>query len=138
MGASPLIIKLDQEDCLTLLAQAHVGRVAVSIDALPAVRTVRFALAGGAIVFRVAPNSRLRRAVANAVVAFHADHYDEQARHGWSVVVRGVGEEVNDADVVAQLRSLPLEAWADTPTGDCFMRIPMSMVSGERVLWSLE
>jgi nitroimidazol reductase NimA-like FMN-containing flavoprotein (pyridoxamine 5'-phosphate oxidase superfamily) len=137
MGPKPTIVKLTPEDCLTLLGQTRIGRVAVSIDALPAVRTVRFVLASGNIVFRAATDSRLREAVTNAVVAFQADHCDDAARQGWSVLVRGVGEEVNDADSVAQLRSLPLEPWADSPTGDRFLRIPISMVSGERVFWPL-
>jgi uncharacterized protein len=135
VGTEPIVVKLDPAECLALLARSPIGRVAVSIDALPAVRTVRFALSGDSIVFRVAANSRLRRAAAGAVVAFHADHYDQEAGEGWSVMAHGMCEEIRDVDALTSMRSLPLAPWADTPTGDRSLRIPISMISGERVRW---
>jgi uncharacterized protein len=131
----PIVVKLDPVECLALLAHAPIGRVALSIGALPAVRTVRFALSDGSIVFRVAPNSQLLRAAAGAVVAFHADHYDEQAGDGWSVVAHGACEEITNVDALTSMRALPMVPWADTPTGDHFLRIPITMITGERVRW---
>ena len=58
----PFIVKLDPVACRTLLAQVSVRRVALSMAALPVIRTVRYALAYDHIVFRVAPDSRLCRA----------------------------------------------------------------------------
>jgi len=133
--AEKIIIKLDPLECRQLLSRARIGRVALSIDALPAVRTVKFALADNDVLFRVAPTSRLRRAATGAVVAFHADHYDEQAGEGWTVLVRGMCEEISNVHAAAELASLQLEPWANTPTGDVLMRVPMSMISGERVQW---
>jgi len=135
VGTAPIVVKLDPVECLALLAHTPIGRVVLSIKALPAVRTVRFVLSSGSIVVRVAPNSRLRRASAGSVVAFHADHYDEEAGEGWSVVAHGLCEEVRDVDTLTSMRSLPLEPWADTPTGDHFLRIPITLISGERVEW---
>jgi uncharacterized protein len=135
MGVEPVVIRLDRVECMALLAGARIGRVALSIGALPTVRTVRFAVADAAIVFRAAPNSHLLRAAAGAVVAFHADHYDEQAGDGWSVVAHGRCEEISNVDALTSLRALPLDPWADTPTGDHFLRIPIVMISGERVRW---
>jgi uncharacterized protein len=109
----PVFVRLNPQECLARLVPAPIGRVAVSIDALPTVRSVRFALIGDSVVFRVAPESRLRRAVVGTVIAFHADHYDEGERQGRSVVIHGVADEVKDPTTVAQLRALPLEAWAD-------------------------
>ena len=39
------------EECLRLLATVPVGRVGVTIDALPAVLPVNFVMTGGAVVF---------------------------------------------------------------------------------------
>jgi hypothetical protein len=47
----PSIVKLDPVACRTLLAQVSVGRVALSIAALPVIRTVPYALAYDHIVF---------------------------------------------------------------------------------------
>lgn len=135
MGGPPNVIKLDRVECISLLMQARIGRIVLSIDALPAARTVRFALSDDHIVFRVSPASRLRKAAKAAVVGFHADHYDEVKKLGWAVMVLGVGQEVSDTEVLAALRSLPLDPWAEENTGDHFMRIPITSISGERVVW---
>ena len=121
----PVFVRLNPQECLARLVQAPIGRVAV--------RSVRFALIGDSAVFRVIPGSRLRRAVAGAVIAFHADHCDERERQGWSVVIQGLADEVKDPTTVAQLRALPLQAWADPPTDDQFMRLPTAVISGEHV-----
>ena len=122
--------------CLDLLTQVPIGRVAVSIGAMPAVRSVRFAVTTAGVVFRVVPSSTLHRAVANAVVAFHADHYDEEGRLGWSVLVRGHCQEVLDPDDVAALEELQLESWTDPPGRDRFVRVPLTIVTGEHVRWA--
>ncbi len=126
---------LGRDACLDLLTQVPIGRVAVSIGALPAVRSVRFAVTTSGVVFRVAPASKLHRAVVNAVVAFHADHFDEGGRLGWSVLVRGHCEEVIDPGDVASLEGLRLESWTDPPGGDRFVRVPLTVVTGEQVHW---
>ena len=54
-----------------------------------------FVVSGGAIVFRTVPGTKLDAATAGAVVAFEADAYGTaEDRSGWSVLVRGVAEEV--------------------------------------------
>jgi len=130
-----LVVKLDRGECLAYLAQAPLGRVALTVGALPAIRSVRFALTEDHVVFRVASGSRLRRAVVNTVVVFQADHYDEHARQGWCVEVHGVGHEVTDPNTMAQLRMLPLEPMGESPTSDHFVRVPTTSVSGQRVQW---
>jgi hypothetical protein len=131
----PFIVKLDPVACRSLLAQASVGRVAVSMAALPVIRTVRYALAYDHIVFRVALDSRLCRATTNVVVAFNADQCDDGARHGWSVLVQDVCHPITDHQRLNWLQSLPLIPWADTPTGDTFMSMSAANATGESVYW---
>ena len=100
-----------------------------------AIRTVRYALADDHIMFRVASDSRLCRAITNAVVAFNADHCDDDARHGWSVLVQDVRHPVNDLQRLDWLQSLPLIPWAGTSTGDTFMSMSAAKASGESVYW---
>lgn len=135
MTNSPKTVRLDQEACRALLAQGSLGRVALSVGALPTIRTVRYTLAEEGVVFRVAPDSRLCRAVSNAVVAFGTDHCDDSTGRGWSVVVQGRCSPVNDTGRLSRLRSLPLMPWVDSPEGDVFMSIPLTAVSGEQVSW---
>jgi nitroimidazol reductase NimA-like FMN-containing flavoprotein (pyridoxamine 5'-phosphate oxidase superfamily) len=135
VSESPSIVRLDAAACLALLAEGSVGRVAVSIAALPTIRTVRYALAGDRVVFRVDPDSRLRAAVADVVIAFNADHCDDRKRCGWSVVVQGRCREVVDTECLASLQTLPLAPWTDTLGRPVYMSIPSARVSGEVVRW---
>jgi uncharacterized protein len=132
--SSPIITRLTVDECLARLALAPIGRVAITIDVLPAVRTVRFALDNDGVVFRVANGSRLQAATNNMVVAFHADRYDEPSRSGWSVEVRGVARPVSDEHSVERLGRLPLESWSDAPDADTFVHIPTAVIRGEEVL----
>src|SRR5579864_9394187 len=83
------IEELAPAECLRLLASVPVGRVGVTIDALPAVLPVNFVVSDGAVLFRTVPGTKLDTATAGAVVAFEADGYDPPS-DAWSVLVRGV------------------------------------------------
>jgi len=126
---------MSKQECLALLGRAPIGRVALSIAAMPAVRSVKFVVADANVVLRLAPDSRLSRAAAGSVIAFHVDHYDHEAREGWSVVVQGVGEHVRDQRLLAALQQLPLDPWSDPPSEDRFVRIPLTEINGEHVRW---
>lgn len=124
---------LTRPECIGYLSRSTVGRVAVSTGALPAIYTVLFALDAGHIVFRTSSTSRLRRAFCHSVVAFSVDDFDPGDLSGWSVLVRGVGEEVDDPDLVAKLAGLALPAWGEGLESSAFLRLPVEQVSGTRV-----
>lgn len=87
---------LERDECLLLLATHRLGRVAVSLGALPTVLPVNFRLVGDRIVFRAAVDPRLEAAMRDAVVAFEVDEIDEIDHTGWSVVVTGIARAVSD------------------------------------------
>lgn len=124
---------LSRQECLAYLAQSSVGRVAVSTGALPAIYTVLFTLKDEHLVFRVPRESRLRRALSRSVVAFSTDRFDPGMFRGWSVLVRGVGEDVSDPVLVEHLRGLPLPSWSERPEADHFVRLPVEHISGSQV-----
>jgi uncharacterized protein len=138
MTGGPQIYRLSAEECLAYLAETNLGRVAVSVDALPAIRSVRYGLALGGIVFRVAPASRLQRATSNQVIAFHADNGDRECRPQWAVNVQGMCREVNSPEQVEQLDDLNLPPWHGPTSSDVFMHLPIERISGERVHWPAE
>jgi nitroimidazol reductase NimA-like FMN-containing flavoprotein (pyridoxamine 5'-phosphate oxidase superfamily) len=120
---------------LELLAQAKVGRIALSIGALPVIRPVRFAVSSGHIVFRAIPGSQLSRAAADAVIAFEVDHADEDHASGWTVMAHGVCRPVRTHDVEAELRKLSLSPWSADPDADIFIRMDLTRLWGERASW---
>ena len=123
---------LPREECLSLLRRATIGRVAVSIGALPAVLPVNFTVIGDDIVFRTNPGAKLDAALADNVVAFEADDIDPIYHTGWSVLVQGTAREVVEPGQVAEMRRAPLRAWAGSGR-DRFVRIPTNHVSGRRI-----
>ena len=134
MAARPLISQLHRDQCLDLISRARVGRVALNVGALPAIRTVRFALTGDHVVFRAAPGSMLGRAAAG-VVAFQVDHLAEHDGEGWWVQVIGRSEAVTHPGVLDELERLPLTPWAEPDGSDAFFRLPLDSVSGQHVRW---
>jgi nitroimidazol reductase NimA-like FMN-containing flavoprotein (pyridoxamine 5'-phosphate oxidase superfamily) len=131
---SPRIEDLPHDECLRLLASVPVGRVGVTIDALPAVLPVNFVVRGDAVVFRTVPGTKLDAATAGSVVAFEADGYGTDSDpSGWSVLARGVAREITDPDELAAARALPLESWAWDGGADRFVRIELTVLTGRRV-----
>jgi nitroimidazol reductase NimA-like FMN-containing flavoprotein (pyridoxamine 5'-phosphate oxidase superfamily) len=123
---------LDRDECLRLLGDVQVGRVAVTTEALPVVLPVNFLLDGDRVVFSSAPGTKLYVAATGAQMAFEADDVDLAARSGWSVCVTGSGTVVEDPHEVERLRGLPLETWA--PEGEeSFIVIEPEVVTGRRL-----
>src|SRR5690242_2358427 len=61
---------LTRVECLGLLASRGLGRVSVSMGALPVILPVAYRVAGEAVIIRTTPGTRLDAALANQVVAF--------------------------------------------------------------------
>ena len=120
------------EECLTLLGLAYVGRIGVSVHALPVILPVNYVMHDGDVVFRVSSGTKLAAATAGTVVAFEVDHHDPHGMRGWSVLLQGRAEEILDPGEVAQARMLPLHSWALDGTADHFVRIRPTMISGRR------
>lgn len=123
---------LDTDQCLDLVARATVGRVGVTVGALPAIFPVNFALSEGAVVFRTGEGTKLAAATDQAVVAFEVDDWDPLEQTGWSVLAVGKARVVDDPEDVVRLRRLPLAPWAGG-TREHFVRMPIEFVSGRRI-----
>ncbi|MGO8687759.1 MAG: pyridoxamine 5'-phosphate oxidase family protein [Candidatus Dormibacteria bacterium] len=103
--------ELSRARCFELLGSVAVGRIGVSVRALPVVLPVRYAVVGERLVFRSAPGAKLEAAVHRLVVAFEADRYDPRGRWGWSVLVQGVAAEITAAAEAEAARGLLGPAW---------------------------
>jgi len=84
---------LSEFQCRELLASANLGRVGFSIGDEPQIFPVNYAADGSVVVFRTAAGTRLLEAVMRRV-AFEIDGWDAETGIGWSVVLKGVAQEV--------------------------------------------
>jgi nitroimidazol reductase NimA-like FMN-containing flavoprotein (pyridoxamine 5'-phosphate oxidase superfamily) len=124
---------LEREECLALLAQDVIGRLAVLSGVGPVIFPVNYALDGDAIVFRTAPGTKLD-AGPRAPASFEIDSFDRETKSGWSVVVVGRLEEATpfDAAVLERVQSLPVEPWAEGDTPHWIRLVP-TRITGRRV-----
>jgi len=124
--------ELSKSECFQLLAQEHLGRVAVVDDRGPVVFPVNFVLDRHMVVFRTDKGTKLDAACRGSRVAFEIDGTDAGAHSGWSVVVRGEAVEVTDPAELARLRKLPLDPWAPGAKSH-YVRILPAALTGRRI-----
>jgi nitroimidazol reductase NimA-like FMN-containing flavoprotein (pyridoxamine 5'-phosphate oxidase superfamily) len=133
------IRELSKAECLRLLEEVDVGRIVFTSQALPVALPVNFVvdLAGsGGIVFRTAEGSKLSAATSGSVVAFEVDSMDRATGSGWSVLVTGLAHEVHDPDYQRRADTRGLRQWGLSERQSHYICIPISMISGRRILVS--
>jgi hypothetical protein len=82
---------LTSGECLLLLRDVTVGRIALSHRALPLILPVRFRIEGDdRIAIATMPGSTLHRGTDGTVVAFEAEGPAGSAEPTWSVVAHGL------------------------------------------------
>lgn len=84
---------LSSDECFLLLSSRDLGRIAFSVEGQPEVFPINYAIEGQIVVFRTAPGTKLDH-VPKARLAFEVDDWDPRLGRGWSVVVKGLAEEV--------------------------------------------
>jgi nitroimidazol reductase NimA-like FMN-containing flavoprotein (pyridoxamine 5'-phosphate oxidase superfamily) len=127
-----LVEVLSRDQCLALLAQAPVGRVGITVRALPVILPVNFALLDASVIFRTVAGTKLSAATANNVVAFEVDSYEEGGSSGWSVLVQGMATEVEDAVAKASALAALSAPWGVGEAADRVVRIDIQMISGRQ------
>lgn len=133
----PALLHLTELECWDRLGSRGVGRIAVAIEPSPGVFPVNYSIdaqpAGTrSIVYRAEPDS-VAAPDAGAAVSFEVDRVDDHVSQGWSVLVTGTAEHVDDPVVVRRLDERhPAEPWFD---GDLplWVRIRPDHVSGRRI-----
>jgi nitroimidazol reductase NimA-like FMN-containing flavoprotein (pyridoxamine 5'-phosphate oxidase superfamily) len=100
---------LSESQCSELLASRDIGRIAFLVGDEPEIFPINYAVDGTVVVFRTAAEAKLRQAVMHRV-AFEVDGWDPNTRVGWSVVLKGVAQEVTRAldPFAAALRERPV------------------------------
>ena len=125
---------LEREECLRLLAENEVGRLAVVDSGRPVIFPVNYAVDDATVVFRSDPGTKLE-ASRRAPVALEIDHFDSERREGWSVVVMGYAEEITSFDPprIRRLQWLPLQPWAEGEKAHWVRIVPLT-ISGRRIV----
>jgi nitroimidazol reductase NimA-like FMN-containing flavoprotein (pyridoxamine 5'-phosphate oxidase superfamily) len=126
------LLVIPEAECRTLLASTDLGRIVISLEALPVAFPVNFRIIDDAIVFRTGSGTKLRAAVDNRVVGFQVDRVDRDGASGWSVLVHGTASVVSDPDRIAALDRHDIRSLSPEPLL-FYVRISIDRVSGRRI-----
>jgi uncharacterized protein len=126
---------LDREECLRLLASGTVGRLAVNLRSeVPMIRPVNYIFdeRTQSILFRTDFGSKFQGIIVSAKAAFEVDRIDEVRRTGWSVIVTGAVERVNNYLELERFANLGLRPWGPGEKPH-WARIRVWTITGRRI-----
>ncbi|MHB1137365.1 MAG: pyridoxamine 5'-phosphate oxidase family protein [Microthrixaceae bacterium] len=125
---------LSDDECRLLLSEATVGRLGFVERGGPVILPVNFTMDGRAIVFRTGEGSKLSTAAMQRPVCFEIDQWDPLAHTGWSVLAKGVADEVLDDETLSRLEQLPVRPWSRPDVRSHWVRILVEELTGRRIL----
>lgn len=137
-GQEALVQDLSEDECLRLVAQHEVGRIAYDGRYGPTIVPVNYRLYEGSVVFRTGRDSPLdedlRTGIANAEykVAFEIDSVDPGTRQGWSVLIQGSAHHVTDEGERAGVARAGVNPWADG-TREMYIRVLPTRITGRSI-----
>jgi hypothetical protein len=121
------------EECWEHLRSTTLGRVGVTMGALPVILPVFYGVIGREVIFRTTWGTKLEAATIGMVVAFEADSYDPGTDEGWSVVIQGLASEITGIEEELLEAALPpiSIAWPDQVVR--YVTIGAASITGRRV-----
>ena len=126
--------EISAAECWQLLGTQEVGRVAVIVGHYPVVFPVNYALVERSIVYRTGSGTKLH-SLHRSNVTFEVDSVDSLHRSGWSVMVKGVAEELNidrNQAMVSRAERDGATPWAPGARHH-FVRILADGITGRRI-----
>ena len=123
---------LSEDQCMELVATESVGRIAVSVAALPAIFPVNYKIVGGNVLFMTGEGVKSHAALHGTVVGFEVDHVDAEHHGGWSVMLVGQARMVNEDERQA-LGDVGISPWAGGDRSN-LVSIHPEFVSGRRII----
>src|SRR3954471_9738104 len=123
---------LAREECLQLLRSHYLGRIGLSVGALPVVVPVNYTVDDDRVVLSSEPGLKLQAARKGVVACLEIDDFDPIEHSGWSVLVTGRLEELTDPIETKRAQHIPLTPWS--PMSDPhFLPLSSELISGRRL-----
>lgn len=127
------LVAMSPDECSALLGRDTVGRVAFVTPTGPRLVPVTYISDASSVTFRTNAYSELATYAPGSEVTFEIDHLDRGHRRGWSVVVHGTCERVEDeAERRRALDPGELQPWAGG-VRPVVLRVEWREISGRKV-----
>jgi uncharacterized protein len=124
--------EISEAECLEILDQSSLGRIAVVVDGQPQIFPVNYALHERIITFRTGSGTKVSNAPGSKV-CFEIDGYEPSAGAGWSVMVQGVAIDATDAFDDVSWAARAAAPWPLAPGAKPFrIAIEPSKITGRR------
>jgi hypothetical protein len=108
----------DDEQCFTLLGRAQLGRIALSLRAVPVVFPVRYALNGGELLFTLSVE-QLAKALDRSIATLQADGFEEDGGPRWTVLAAGTVQRVDGFESLGtEAASVAMSLTPDPASGE--------------------
>ncbi|MFD8478086.1 pyridoxamine 5'-phosphate oxidase family protein [Kitasatospora sp. NPDC059673] len=128
----PVLARLTEEECWDQMGTRGVGRIALPGEHGPAIFPVNYAVDHGTVVYRTHHHSAADPPPGTEV-AFEVDRIDDHRSSGWSVLIAGTAEPIEDEPTLQRLmRDLAVQPWAGGPRTS-WVRIRPVSVTGRRI-----
>ena len=127
------LLTLSETQCLELLRDEAVGRVGLSVNALPVILPVNYVMVDRTIVFASESGLKLDAARRTTVACFQIDGHGTWAHEGWSVLATGRLNEIEAERSATLARELPLTPWAFA-TPRHYVELSIELLSGRRLI----
>ena len=125
---------LTDDECETLLRTTTIGRVGFTARGETTILPVNYAFVAGSVLFRSAAGSKLHGALMGQPYSFEIDGWNVDDRTGWSVLIKGVADVVDDHWLTSMYESLGVDPWADAVPRDHWVRIRTVEMTGRRIV----
>lgn len=123
------ITELSEAEAWELLRTTQLGRLAATAGGELDIFPVNYVVDGSTLLFRTAPGTKLIELTVRNEVAFEIDGWTE---HGaWSVVVKGLAEQLEHQAEIDRADALPLTPWIPT-LKHRFVRITPTQIRGRQ------
>jgi nitroimidazol reductase NimA-like FMN-containing flavoprotein (pyridoxamine 5'-phosphate oxidase superfamily) len=136
MAVQTWLADMPREDCEELLASSTLGRLGVVVDGRPEIFPVNhvYDWESHTVVLPSHLGTKMYAAFDWPWVAYEVDGLTDDGRAGWSVLVVGSAELVDDADVIARAAEQRAHsvAWVADSKAQ-WMRIVPSNITGRRI-----
>jgi uncharacterized protein len=128
-AGEPMTI-LSEDESWHLLASMALGRLITCVKGHPEIFPVNFVVQRRTVLFRTAERAtKLFTVVMNNRVAFEAD--DHNVSEGWSVIVKGWAQVLNDNAEIQEAERAQLLPWTQGVKSR-YVRVSPSEISGRR------
>jgi len=124
--------EIPESECLEILKQHSLGRIAIVVDGQPQIFPVNYAMSGRIVAFRTGSGTKLSHAPGTKV-CFEIDEYDSAAGAGWSVMVQGLAVDATDSFDDVSWAAHAAAPWPVAPGAKPFrVAIEPSQITGRR------